>query len=154
MKKVNLSEKLGISADELVKLNGFEMEKKVLALYKAVSAENNEPGIDGYYTKKDGTIVKLEVKNHGLNRSSLGAVDLEKTVSENLKNLLVADLYFNVRPQTGTLEVLNKKEMFIWLMDRVVLDRDRHGKPKFKINYYERSKKQDRKFTEWGMVID
>ena len=143
---------LTLAVEKLVSMDGFEMEEYILSILNAKATEKNTSGIDGIMTV-NGKTVKVEVKNHGLNRASLGRINLDMTIQENIKNLLKSDLYVNVRPQTATMEIMTKKEMFNWLMDeRVVLDKDRHGNYKFKINFYPRTKKQDLKLKNVGLI--
>lgn len=153
MKRYDLTKTVKKTAEELTAMNGFEIESLMLKAFKAQATDANTPGIDGILTLSNGKVAKLEIKSHGLNRSSLGRISTEKTIAENIADLLKADVYINVRPQTATAEIMTKAEFSAWLMDRVVVDRDRHGELKFKINYYERSKKQDRKLQDMGFEL-
>ena len=137
---------------DLSEMKPFEIETYVLKMFGAKATPNCTSGIDGTIVK-NGQVVSIEIKVHGLNRCSLGVIDLTKTVSQNIKNLLVADYYINVRPQENKIIAMTKSEMATWLFDKVVLDKNRHKKDKFKINYYERSKRQDMKFKELGVEI-
>ena len=153
MKRYDLTKTVKKTAEELTAMNGFEIETLMLKAFKATPTENNTSGIDGTLTLSNGKVAKLEIKNHGLNRSSLGRVSTEKTIAENIADLLKADVYINVRPQMAIAEVMTKAEFAEWLNERVVIDRDRHGELKFKINYYVRSKKQDSKLQAMGFEL-
>ena len=150
MKKTYVSEKLKLSEK-----SPLDIEALVLRSVKAVATENGTVGIDG--VKADGTTV--EVKVHGKNRCSLGRISMTKSVSQNIADLLVADIYYNVRPQGIASDprpfvlTMTKSEMAEWLFERVVYDLNRHKQPKFKINFFERSKKQDRKLVEMGLEL-
>lgn len=140
MRKVTLKKDLSV-------MKPFEIENYILSVLKATPTEKNTVGIDGIIANNGW---KVEVKGFGKNRPSLGAIDIEKGLMENIDNLLVSDLYALALVKTNTLHLMSKDEMTDWLIERVIFDRDRHKNPKFKISWNIRSKKQDLRLIEQG----
>ena len=125
---------------ELKNSSPFEIEKWAIKSIGGKATPNNTEGIDCIKNGKN-----IEIKCFNVNRPSLGRVDISKSLSDNLDNLLISDEYIIINVKKFEMIIYNKQEIKEWLYNRVILDKDRRGNFKFRISYNIRSKKQDLK---------
>jgi len=141
------------------------VEPKLAIALNCILSNSNTIGVD----LVDAKGVTYEVKYFSTgNRPSLTGllVDFEKSLSENIDDRLFSNKYivsFSLEEIEGFFQdyqvyeeiayvVLGKRDFKRWIMKKTILDKSSKGKWQLRLNKYDRSKHQDKKMIDKGLI--